>query len=65
MNFSEEAVNISNDLPPGSWEKLLDSASTDWDGEGSNFPQQLGKAETFWKDREILLNPYSAVVYSN
>ena len=64
MNFSEEAVKTSTDLPRGNWEKLLDSADSEWGGEGSNLPQYLGEG-TKAQIQELLLNPHSAVVYSN
>ena len=64
MNFSEEAVKISAELPQGNWEKLIDSADSKWGGEGSNLPQQLS-AQTKVTNQELLLNPHSAVFYSN
>jgi maltooligosyltrehalose trehalohydrolase len=41
MNFGDRDVTLEPDLPTGSWQKLLDSASTDWAGPGSTLPEQL------------------------
>lgn len=41
MNFGDRNVTLEPDLPTGSWQKLLDSASIDWAGSGSDLPENL------------------------
>ena len=41
FNFGSEVATITADLPPGSWQKRLDSAAADWAGTGDSLPQTL------------------------
>lgn len=40
-NFSPVQVEVNLPIPPGEWEKKLDSAEEIWHGEGSLIPQRL------------------------
>jgi maltooligosyltrehalose trehalohydrolase len=46
MNFRDRPITLRLDLPPGNWEKLLDSAETTWSGPGSALPKKLSSPET-------------------
>jgi maltooligosyltrehalose trehalohydrolase len=41
FNFSTRAVQLSVPVPPGHWRKQLDSAESQWQGKGSQVPENL------------------------
>jgi len=57
MNFNQQAVDFTANLPDGNWQKILDSSDTKWQGSGSSLPETLeaGKALT--------IKPQSLAVY--
>ena len=61
LNFSSEAVKITDNSKSGTWKKILDSSEQTWGGEGSQLPEKLDGASNY----ELNINPYSVVVYSN
>ncbi len=42
--FAGKPVTIDLELPPGRWNKLLDSAAADWGGGGAALPEELNAA---------------------
>jgi maltooligosyltrehalose trehalohydrolase len=47
MNFNTDPVQISANLPPGNWPKLIDSADKFWGGAGSSLPGTLSTGQEF------------------
>ncbi|HEY3276115.1 MAG TPA: malto-oligosyltrehalose trehalohydrolase [Syntrophorhabdaceae bacterium] len=41
FNFNEDNVAVELTLPPGKWEKILDSSAPEWGGDGSRAPKVL------------------------
>jgi maltooligosyltrehalose trehalohydrolase len=39
MHLDENPATLTLDLPPGRWQKMLDSAEPEWNGPGSDFPK--------------------------
>ena len=60
LNFSQQAVQPTIELPAGAWTKMLDSADLSWGGAGSTLPETIPIEHT---KIELALNPQSAVVY--
>ncbi len=46
MNFGDRNAVLQPALPTGSWQKLLDSATTEWAGSGSKLPEKLPALQT-------------------
>lgn len=61
LNFGSETVKITENIPSGTWEKILDSSESTWGGTGSQLPEKLDETS----HSSININPYSVVVYSN
>ncbi|PYX38770.1 MAG: hypothetical protein DMG81_11025, partial [Acidobacteria bacterium] len=45
FNFADNPANFAGEVPPGNWQKCLDSADTQWAGQGSVIPNSFA-AET-------------------
>jgi maltooligosyltrehalose trehalohydrolase len=45
FNFGDHAANFAGEVPPGNWQKCLDSADIQWAGHGSEIPTTFS-AET-------------------
>lgn len=41
MNFSDRAVILNDQIPSGSWQKILDTAEAKWHGSGATLPEKL------------------------
>jgi maltooligosyltrehalose trehalohydrolase len=41
MNFGDREVTFDVDPPVGSWQKLLDSSDSNWQGPGATLPEKL------------------------
>ncbi len=41
FNFEKSAASIRASIPPGLWEKILDSSDAQWDGPGAGTPDQI------------------------
>ena len=61
LNFGSETVNITENIPSGTWKKLLDSSEETWGGTGSQLPEKLDATT----NSTMILNPYSVVIYSH
>jgi maltooligosyltrehalose trehalohydrolase len=59
-HFGDSPVSIEVPLPPGIWEKLLDSSEKRWGGGGSAIPEKLDLREKF----SLTLNPGAFVLLS-
>ena len=59
-HFGDSAVSIRLPLPPGSWEKLLDSSETRWGGAGSAIPERLDPRQK----PSLSLDPEAFVLFS-
>jgi len=58
FNFGDAAADLGDAVPPGKWEKKLDSSDLEWLGPGSNVPSAIeGSAEP------LALNPRSFAVF--
>jgi hypothetical protein len=58
FNFGDVAADLGDAVPPGKWEKKLDSSDLEWLGPGSNVPSAIeGSAEP------LALNPRSFAVF--
>ena len=61
MNFNQQNITVKEILPNGYWKKLLDSADTQWGGDGSTVNHILiGNIQ-----QELVLGPYSIVLYES
>lgn len=58
LNFSEKELTFLFPDQPGTWEKLLDSAESRWDGPGSSLPERTARAQ------KLTMAPLSAVLFS-
>ena len=58
LNFSDRNISLSNIFPAGNWQKILDSAETDWMGDGSSLPVQIDTSEP-----KIAIESHSFAVY--
>ena len=61
LNFDSETVKITENIPSGAWEKILDSSESTWGGTDSQLPEKLDETSHSRMD----INPYSVVIYSN
>jgi maltooligosyltrehalose trehalohydrolase len=61
-NFSEARQNVAVPFLAGTWEKLIDSSSVEWEGEGELAPQVVTAAQGMAST--IKLGPFSLVVYN-
>jgi maltooligosyltrehalose trehalohydrolase len=60
FHFGEKPVTLSLPVPPGEWNRLVDSADPRWGGSGSAVPEALrSKGET-----TLALNPRSFALFS-
>lgn len=59
MNFNKQAVTISADLPQGGWQRILDSAASEWMGPGSEMPEKL------MPDQQFTIQPESFALYQS
>ncbi|PZV10353.1 MAG: malto-oligosyltrehalose trehalohydrolase [Leptolyngbya sp.] len=41
MNFSDRAATVNDEIPKGSWHKILDTAEEKWRGLGATLPEKL------------------------
>lgn len=60
-HFGAEAVTVRARMPCGAWDKLLDSADSQWGGPGSRLPQRLDSSG----EVELSLAPHSAAVFGS
>jgi len=44
-NLSDRKVEINQHIPPGRWQKLIDSADKKWQGNGSAIPRQVSSLD--------------------
>jgi maltooligosyltrehalose trehalohydrolase len=58
FNFNSDTINLPVSFPEGTWQKVLDSSDTVWNGPGSLIPEQLSAR------RRITLNGHSVVLFS-
>jgi hypothetical protein len=58
LNFSEQPQTISVPMESGEWRKLVSSADTEWDGQGS-VPDRIQSGG----EGTLALPPHSATVY--
>ena len=58
LNFGDRNISLSNIFPAGNWQKILDSAETDWMGDGSSLPVQIDTSEP-----KIAIESHSFAVY--
>jgi maltooligosyltrehalose trehalohydrolase len=59
-HFGDSAGSIRLPLPPGRWEKLLDSSETRWGGGGSAIPERLDPGQS----TSLSLGPGAFVLFS-
>jgi maltooligosyltrehalose trehalohydrolase len=57
LNFDKEVVTLTPQVPQANWQKILDSADTEWEGPGSELPAQLQAGQS------LTIQPLSFVVY--
>ncbi len=60
FHFGENPVTLALPVPPGEWDKLVDSADSRWEGIGSGNPDAVRSKGT----ATLPLNPMSFVLYS-
>jgi maltooligosyltrehalose trehalohydrolase len=60
LNFGQEDVSFSPNIPDGNWQKILDSADEKWLGAGSLMPEILSTS-----DRAISLRASSFALYQS
>jgi len=59
FHFGLEPVVATANMPPGAWDKVFDSADTEWNGPGSSLPARIESSG----DTRISLKPHSVAVY--
>jgi hypothetical protein len=57
LNPSGAAVAWPAPLPAGTWDRVFDSAATEWDGPGGTAPAALEEG------RSLMLGAFQAVIY--
>lgn len=57
LNFADEAVSFTNNIPQGKWQKLLDSSEAKWMGDGTSLPQAIEL------NSELIIQPQSIAIY--
>lgn len=57
MGFNKKEVSISLNIPPGKWQKVIDSTDIIWQGPGSSLP------ERFSSKRKLTIKPFSYALY--
>lgn len=57
VNFSSRVADLSFNLPPGRWDRLLDSADPEWLGPGR------GRPDSFEGGARVTLNPMSLALF--
>jgi len=60
LQFGAAPVSLAVDLPPGRWDKIVDSTAGRWGGTGSDVPESLQSHGTV----ELTLPPQSVVLFS-
>jgi maltooligosyltrehalose trehalohydrolase len=58
FSFNQQAVTVTMPVPPGVWQKYLDSAEHRWQGQGSSVPGEIestGRIELSVAGRGVLL----------
>jgi len=64
FSFSNQQEQITHRLPPGTWEKILDSSASHWRGQGEASPATLTVPDS-GAIPAITVNPYSVLVYAS
>jgi maltooligosyltrehalose trehalohydrolase len=59
FNFGNRSANVSDQLPPGRWRKLLDSADAKWLGPGTTVSEVVSAEENF----DLSLQPKSLCLF--
>jgi maltooligosyltrehalose trehalohydrolase len=62
LNISSNVAKFKLTLPPGTWEKLLDSSDEAWGGVGSHLPEVM-PIEQNTLQQELEMSPHGVVVY--
>ncbi|NES71609.1 MAG: DUF3459 domain-containing protein, partial [Okeania sp. SIO2D1] len=57
MNFEKQSVTFEPELPPGNWQKLINSSDREWMGEGAVLPEKLLSGQT------VTINPLSFALF--
>ncbi|MEQ9357290.1 malto-oligosyltrehalose trehalohydrolase [Coleofasciculus chthonoplastes] len=57
INFANDGVTVSPQIPPGNFSKVIDSADKEWMGEGSYLPQPLQAGQS------LTIAPLSFALY--
>ncbi|WP_036484904.1 malto-oligosyltrehalose trehalohydrolase [Myxosarcina sp. GI1] len=57
LNFADEAVNFTDNIPTGKWQKILDSADPKWMGNGASLPNAIESPE------KLSIQPRSIAIY--
>ena len=60
MHFGSAPVSLALPLPPGRWEKLVDSSEKRWGGTGASLPESLRSHGSV----ALALTPHSLVLFS-
>lgn len=64
FNFNDQAVSVHPFLTPGSWVKLVDTASHTWDGTGETAPANIElQSPSSGTLPPVMLGPFNAVAY--
>jgi len=63
FSFSNIRQEVPLALPPGSWERVLDSSAKKWRGPGDEAPDKVEGGDAPQK-QVIKINPFSVMVYS-
>jgi maltooligosyltrehalose trehalohydrolase len=59
FHFGSESAVVTARLPPGTWDKVFDSADTEWNGPGSSLPARIESSG----EAKLSLKPHSVAVY--
>ncbi|TAF34561.1 MAG: DUF3459 domain-containing protein, partial [Oscillatoriales cyanobacterium] len=57
LNFNQQQVAFTPELPQGNWKKILDSAEAKWMGPGSTLPEKITC------DQELIVTPHNFALY--
>lgn len=65
MTLNEAPVQMPMTLPTGTWQKILDSADKEWEGQGSSLPEKIVSDRlTGGAQQKLSLNPRQVAVYT-
>ncbi|MBJ6798565.1 malto-oligosyltrehalose trehalohydrolase [Geomonas propionica] len=65
LSFSNIQQEVPLALPPGNWQRVLDSSAQQWRGPGEEAPELVEVGGTDGNQRSMIrINPFSVVVYS-